>query len=239
MRFRPRRGEDSEPDDKIHRPLATSDDHTARRTISRSAVSRGTSTPAQAVASRQRSRTLHGDELRDDADTPRPQHKAKEHPSQHLAAIGTSTTKENAATATTGPLRTEGLVNPSGAHTKWRGSNHVEGPTAMTGPLRTEGLVNPSGAHTKWRGSNHVEGPENPTGVPDTGIEQQTTEPPKAAMAMIAPLRTDGPLNPAGTHARQSHAAPTKKRITQSTAPHPAAEFSCQAAGQQGQPSVQ
>jgi len=208
MRFRPRRGEDSEPDDKIHRPLATSDDHTARRTISRSAVSRGTSTPAQAVASRQRSRTLHGDELRDDADTPRPQHKAKEHPSQHLAAIGTSTTKENAATATTGPLRTEGLVNPSGAH-------------------------------TKWRGSNHVEGPENPTGVPDTGIEQQTTEPPKAAMAMIAPLRTDGPLNPAGTHARQSHAAPTKKRITQSTAPHPAAEFSCQAAGQQGQPSVQ
>ncbi|KAJ1628932.1 hypothetical protein T492DRAFT_908061, partial [Pavlovales sp. CCMP2436] len=37
---------DSEPDDKIHRPLATSDDHTARRTISRSAVSRGTSTPA-------------------------------------------------------------------------------------------------------------------------------------------------------------------------------------------------
>ncbi|KAJ1625706.1 hypothetical protein T492DRAFT_843757, partial [Pavlovales sp. CCMP2436] len=100
----------------------------------------------------------------------------------------------------TGPLRTEGLVTPSGAHTKWRGSNHVEGPTAMTGPLRTEGLVTPSGAHTKWRGSNHVEGPENPTGVPDTGIEQQTTEQPKAAMAMIAPLRTDGPLNPAGTH---------------------------------------
>jgi hypothetical protein len=146
-----RHGEDPEPDDTTHRPPTTSDDHTAQRTISRSTVSHGTSIPAQAAASLHRSRTLRGDDPRDDDDPPRPQHKAKEDPSQHAIAIyiRTSTNKENAATAKTGLLRTE------------------------------EQPGNSSGAHTygKWRGRNHVEGPENPTRGPNKGTQQQTTNP--------------------------------------------------------------